>query len=114
MVHTKASVHTHGDVYSIAFRSGRRKFLLETFLSQLHRNVRDAIKLDICTRKPESTGIVGVAQLGSVAIHPGWLAPSLSLASASDLVYAAQQICRILVDAKRSGLSQLVRSIAAA
>jgi CPA2 family monovalent cation:H+ antiporter-2 len=42
------------------------------------------------------------------------VAPLLSLSSASNLVYAAQQICRILVDAKRSGLSQLVRSIAAA
>lgn len=114
MVHTKASVHTHGDVYSIAFRSGRRKFLLETFLSQLHRNVRDAIKLDMCTRKPESTGIVAHRSITLRSIHPGGLAPYLSLASASDLVYAAQQICRILVDAKRSGLSQLVRSIAAA
>jgi hypothetical protein len=114
MVDTKASVHTHGDVYSIAFRSGRRRFSLETSLSQLHRNVLDAMKLDMCTRKPESTGIVGIAQLAPVATHPGGLAPYLSLASASDLVYAAQQICRILVDAKRSGLSQLVRSIAAA
>ena len=74
MVHTKASVHTHGDVYSIAFRSGRRRFSLETFRSQLHRNVRDAMKLDMCTRKPESTGIVGIAQLGSGRnpIQAGW------------------------------------------
>jgi hypothetical protein len=49
------------------------KFLLETFLPQLHRNVRDAIKLDKCTRKPESTGIVGIAQLHSgQSIQVGW------------------------------------------
>jgi len=35
MVHTEASVlHTHGDLHSIAFRSGQRKFSLETFFSQ--------------------------------------------------------------------------------
>jgi hypothetical protein len=39
--------------------------------------------------------------------------PYLPLAPTSNLVDAAQQISRILVDAERSGLSQLVRPIAA-
>jgi hypothetical protein len=55
-----------------------------------------------------------VAQFNSKRWPSNLAAVIFVLAPASDLVDAAQQIGRILVDAERTGLPQLVRPIAAA